>query len=178
MTGIYELPLGRGKHFGSSIPGALDKLVGGWQLNGIFQVQSGFPFSIGATDASGTGSVLQLERADLVGNPHMRDAVDPTRVFNRYAFAQPAAGTFGNSGRNILRGADLNNWDMSLFKNEHLTERFEMQIRAELFNAFNHTELGPFPGTSFSLDPSSSFGIYQSTQHDARVIQLALKLIF
>jgi len=108
----------------------------------------------------------------------MPDPVDPKRVFNRYAFAQPAAGTFGNSGRNILRGADLNNWDMSLFKNEHLTERLNMQIRAELFNAFNHTELGPFPGTSFNLAPSSSFAIYQSTQHDARVIQLALKLIF
>ena len=178
VTGIYELPFGRGKQFGSQMAPALDKVLGGWQLNGIFQVQSGFPFTINATDASGTGSVLQLSRADLVGNPHAPDPVDPTRVFNRYAFAQPAAGTFGNSGHNILRGVGLNNWDMSLFKNEHLTERFVMQIRAELFNAFNHTELGPFPGYSFSLDPASTFALYTSTQHDPRIIQMALKLIF
>jgi hypothetical protein len=176
FSGIYELPFGRGKQFGSSMSPALDKLLGGWQFNTIFQIQSGFPFSIGAVDASGTAS--NFARANLVGNPHSSDPVDPKRVFNRYAFAQPAAGTFGDSGRNILRGADLNNWDMSLFKNEHLTERVNMQIRAELFNAFNHTQFGPFPGTSFNLSPASSFGVYESTQHDARVIQLALKLIF
>jgi hypothetical protein len=178
VSGTYELPFGRGKQFGSQMAPALDKVLGGWQLNGIFQIQSGFPFTIAANDASGTGSLLQLSRADLVGNPHARDPVDPSRVFNRYAFAQPAAGTFGDSRRNILRGAGLNNFDMSIFKNEHLTERLVMQIRAELFNAFNHTQLGPFPGSAFSLDPSSSFGIYTSTQHDARIIQLGLKLVF
>jgi hypothetical protein len=178
FTGIYELPFGRGKQFGSQMAPALDKVLGGWQLNGIFQLQTGFPFTVSAVDNSGTGAVLQQSRANLVGNPHSADTVDPNRVFNRYAFAEPAAGTFGNSARNMLRGDGLNNWDMSLFKNEHLTEKVELQIRAELFNAFNHTQLGPFPGNSFSLDPTSSFGVYESTQHDARVIQLALKLIF
>lgn len=178
FTGIYELPFGRGKQFGSQMAPALDKVLGGWQLNGIFQLQTGFPFTVSAVDNSGTGAVLQQSRANLIGNPHSADTVDPNRVFNRYAFAEPAAGTFGNSARNMLRGDGLNNWDMSLFKNEHLTEKVELQIRAELFNAFNHTQLGPFPGNSFSLDPTSSFGVYESTQHDARVIQLALKLIF
>jgi hypothetical protein len=178
ISGIYELPFGRGKQFGSQMAPALDRVLGGWQLNGIFQVQSGFPFTISATDVSGTNEVLQQSRADLVGNPHAVDPVDPTRVFNRYAFAQPAAGTFGNSGKNILRGAGLNNWDLSLFKNNHLTERFNLQFRAELFNAFNHTQFGPFPGNNFSLDPNSSFAVYTSTQEEARIIQLALKLIF
>lgn len=177
LTGIYELPFGRGKQFGSQMAPALDKVLGGWQLNGIYQIQSGFPFSIGAVDVSGTSS-SSFPRADLVGNPHAVDPVDSSRVFNRYAFAQPATGTFGNSGRNILRGADLNNLDLSLFKNTHLSERFNLQFRAELFNALNHTELGPFPGTGFSLDPGVSFGAYTGIQHEARIIQLALKLIF
>jgi hypothetical protein len=177
FSGIYELPFGRGKQFGSQMAPALDRVLGGWQLNSLYQVQSGYPFNIVATDASGMGQGGEA-RADLVGNPHAPDPVDPARVFNRYAFAQPKAGTFGDSGRNILRGKGLNNWDLSLFKNNHLTERFNMQFRAELFNAFNHTQLGPFPGYGFSLDPNSSFGVYLSTQHDARVIQLALRLIF
>ena len=67
VTGIYELPFGRGKQFGSQMAPALDKVLGGWQLNGIFQIQSGFPFSIGATDASGTGTVLQLDARQLGG---------------------------------------------------------------------------------------------------------------
>jgi hypothetical protein len=177
LSGIYELPFGRGERFGSAIAPALDKLLGGWQLNGIYQIQSGFPFSIYAVDVSGTNSSA-FPRADVVGNPHASDLVDPTRVFNRYAFAQPAAGTFGNSGRNILRGDGLNNVDLSLFKNERLSERFTLQFRTEWFNAFNHTQFGPFPGTSFSVDPSVAFGKYLSTQHDARIIQMALKLIF
>ena len=90
----------------------------------------------------------------------------------------PQPGRLAIPGATSCAAPTSNNWDMSLFKNEHLTERLNMQIRAELFNAFNHTELGPFPGTGFNLAPSSSFAIYQSTQHDARVIQLALKLIF
>lgn len=177
VSGIYELPFGRGKRFGTSMPSGLNKMLGGWQLNSIFQIQSGYPFSIGAVDVSGTNSSA-FPRANLVGNPHAPDPVDPTRVFNRYAFAQPAPGTFGNSGRNILRGAGLNNWDISLFKNTSLSERFNLQFRAEFFNAFNHTQFGPFPGNFFSLDPNSSFGVYRSTQHAARIIELALKLSF
>jgi hypothetical protein len=177
VSTVYELPFGRGKQFGSSMPSAFDKLLGGWQLNGIFQIQSGFPFSIGAVDLSGTAS-SSFMRANLVGNPHSADPVDPTRAFNRYAFAQPAAGTFGNSGRNILRGDHLNNWDLSFFKNNHLTERLNLQFRAEFFNVWNHTQKGPFPGTGFSLDPNSSFGVYLGTQHDPRIIQMSLKLIF
>jgi hypothetical protein len=72
----------------------------------------------------------------------------------------------------------LNNVDMSFFKNTPIRERINMQFRAEFFNALNHTQLGPFPGNGFSLDPQSSFGVYRTTQVDARVAQLALKLIF
>ena len=177
LSGIWEIPFGRGKRFGSSLSAVADGILGGWQINTIYQVQSGFPFSIKARDVSGTRSSF-FPRANLVGDPHTRDAEDPSRVFNRFAFAQPTEGTFGNSGRNILRGAGLNNVDFSLFKNLRISERVTAQIRGEFFNLLNHTQFGPFPGDQFSLDPGSRFGVYRSVQQDARIAQMGLKLIF
>lgn len=178
IDGIWELPFGRGKRFGSGGSSkALNAFIGGWQLNGLNQIQSGFPFSILATDLSGT-NFSPYFRADLVGNPNIPDPVDPRRAFNRFAFAQPAPYTFGNSGRNMLRGKGLNNMDLSLLKNTQVTEKVNLQFRTEFFNALNHTQLGPYPGYTFSLDPASSFGLYTTTQHDARVVQLALKVVF
>ena len=177
FSGIWELPFGRGKRFGASISPAADAILGGWQLNTIYQVQSGFPFSVTARDVSGTQSSY-FPRANLVGDAHATDREDPNRAFNRFAFEQPSEGTFGNSGRNILRGEGLNNVDLSFFKNARITEGLTAQIRAELFNAFNHTQFGPFPGTAFSLDATSQFGVYRSVQQDARIIQMGLKLIF
>ena len=177
FSGIWDLPFGRGKRFGSDLPAAADFILGGWQVNTIYQVQSGFPFSIKARDVSGTRSSY-FPRANVVGDPSTTDPDDPNRVFNRFAFAQPTEGTFGNSGRNIIRGEGLNNVDFSLFKNARITERVNAQIRAEFFNLFNHTQFGPFPGDSFSLDPASSFGVYRRVQQEARIIQIGLKFIF
>jgi hypothetical protein len=181
FSGIWELPFGRGKRFAHDVNGVVDKLVGGWQLNGLYQIQSGFPYSVYANDASGTGAAVA--RADLVGDPYAKDSSDPNlhnprRAFNRFAFAQPQAGTFGNSARNLLRGAGLNNVDFSVFKNTLLTERLRMQFRAEFFNVFNHTQFGTHPDVNFSLDPNSTFGLYGGLQHDPRVIQFALKFLF
>lgn len=177
FSGIWELPFGRGRLFGSRMNPVADRILGGWQLNAIYQIQSGFPFSVGARDVSGTRSSF-FPRADLVGDPHAADREDSARVFNRFAFEQPGEGTFGNSGRNILRGEGLNNIDFSLFKNADITERLRIQIRAEFFNLLNHTQFGPFPGSSFSLDPNSQFGVYRSIQQEARIVQLGLKFIF
>ena len=177
FSAIWELPFGRGKRFGSGMPAVADGILGGWQVNTIYQVQSGFPYSIKARDVSGTRS-SSFPRANLVGDPNGRDSEDPDRVFNRFAFAQPGEGTFGNSGRNILRGDGVNNVDFSLFKNLRVTERVTAQIRAEFFNLLNHTQFGPFPGDSFSLDPQSQFGVYRRTLQEARIIQLGLKFIF
>ena len=177
FSAIWELPFGRGQRFGADMHPVADRILGGWQVNTIYQVQSGFPYSIRARDVSGTRSSF-FPRANLVGDPHGRDAEDPEREFNRFAFGQPGEGTFGNSGRNILRGEGLNNVDFSLFKNARLTERVTLQVRAELFNLLNHTQFGPFPGSSFSLDPNSQFGVYRGVLQEARIIQMGLKFIF
>jgi hypothetical protein len=175
FSGIYELPFGRGKRFGSNLTGVADKLIRGWQANGLYQIQSGFPFSVVASDVSGTGP-YHANRANLVGNPYMPDPTDPTRAFNRSAFTQPIAGTFGNSGVGILQGKGVNNLDFSLFKNTQVSERLNIQFRAETFNLWNHTQLGPNPGGSVA--GPASFGVYTSLQHAPRIVQLALKLIF
>jgi len=176
FSSIWDLPFGRGKRFAPGVRGPLGTLINGWQMNGIYQIQSGFPFSVKAVDASGTLSSA-FPRPNVVGDVHAPDP-DPSRVFNRFAFAQPSAGTFGNAGRNILRGARLNNLDLSFFKNTRLTEKVNLQFRAEFFNFPNHTQLGPYPGGTFNLLPTAQFGAYTTTQTDARVFQAALKLIF
>jgi hypothetical protein len=176
LTGIWDLPFGRNRAFAANLSHAADLVISGWQLNGIYQTRSGFPYQIAALDASGTISLNP--RADIIGDPHLKDPVDPSRAFNRYAFAQPQAGTFGNSSANLLRGRGINNTDFSVFKNTYLRESLNLQLRAEAFNVFNHTQIGPFPGNEFSLDPASSFGVYSSLSEQARILQLAVKVLF
>jgi hypothetical protein len=125
-----------------------------------------------------SGTISENPRADVLGNPRTKDPTDPTRAFNRYAFAQPAANTFGNSRIDAVRAVGLSNTDISLFKETHFHERFSFQLRADAYNIFNNAQIGPYPGNQFSLDPSSSFGVYQSLQHEARIPQLAGRLVF
>jgi len=176
ISATYELPFGRGNHFGSGLSGVADKLTRGWQANGIYQIQSGFWYPISAVDESETEGTYNSFRADLVGNPHAPDRIDPTRAFNRSAFAQPAVGYFGDLGNDTMNGKGINNFDFSLFKNTFVSERFNVQFRAEFFNLWNHTQLGPFPGSSISNE--AALGVYTTIQHAPRVAQMAIKLIF
>lgn len=175
-SGTWELPFGRNRAFANHLPYAADLVIGGWQINGIYNYRSGFPFQITAPDFSGTHS--GHTRANIIGNPHAPDPVDPHRAFNRYAFAQPDKYTFGNSGVDVLRGKGLSNADMSLFKNTYIHENLNLQLRAEAFNVFNRAQIGPFPGSGFNLDPAAAFGLYRGIQHQPRILQLAAKIIF
>jgi hypothetical protein len=170
---IYELPFGRGKKFLEDVSGFTGWLVGGWQSNAIVQWQTGYPLSaLWLGDRSQTGSALQ--RPDVEGDPNLpRDQRSPLRWFKTTAFAPNPVGTFGNSGRDIIRGPGLATVDFSLFKNTSLTERFNLQFRAELFNLLNHTNFGP-PG-NFIDGPN--FGVVTSS-NPARQIQFAVKLLY
>ncbi len=123
---------------------------------------------------SGVGS----DRADYIGGPVMLDPNRPhgqliAQYFNTAAFATNAIGTFGNSGKNILRGPGFFDTDLALLKNTKITERFNVQFRAEFFNAFNNVNFNN-PNTNLS---SSSFGRITSAG-DPRILQFALKTIF
>lgn len=172
---LYQLPFGRGQRYLSNASGAMNHLVGGWQLNTIVTYGSGTPFSVAVgTDRSLTG--VNYQRADVVGpnNGNLpSDQRGPAQWFDTSAFALAPLGTFGNSGRNIVIGPPTNNMDFSVFKDFRITEGNQLQFRAEFFNVLNHTQ--------FNLpvaDPTApTFGQILSAK-PAREIQFALKFTF
>ena len=152
--------------------GAKNAAVGGWQVNGIYTWQHGFPLTITAADLGGLNDTFGTNRADLVGDPNSGDR-SVTHWFNTAAFAQPAAGALGNLGRNTERGPGVNNLDFALFKNFGMSHGVRLQFRFESFNFFNHTQ---FDGVSTNL-PDSTFGVVTSAR-PARINQFGMKLLF
>jgi hypothetical protein len=165
------------------------RLGDGWQVNTIATFQSGSPFTITTgTDASGTG--VRSDRPNLVGDPYA-GVVQPATVplslqyFNPAAFAQPAAGTFGNLERNALYGPGFKSVDLSVFKTTRLGGGASVQLRLECFNLFNTINWAN-PGASVSA--STSFGVITNTRNannapgigagEPRNVQLAAKIIF
>jgi carboxypeptidase family protein len=169
---VYNLPFGSGEKFAGDATGVKNAVVGGWQLNGIYTWQRGFPITIQAADLGGLNDTFGTNRADVVGDPGV-DERTVTRWFNTAAFAQPAPGALGTLGRNTERGPGVNNLDLALFKNFTLAREIRLQFRLESFNALNHTQ---FSGVSTNI-ASSNFGVVTSAR-PARINQLGLKLLF
>jgi hypothetical protein len=140
------------------------------------QANSGNPFSIRRNnDFAGVGPGSGNQFYDLVGDANIAttDFTDSAIWFNKDAFRQPAAGTFGKQPRNILRNPGFFTWDMGLRKNFPVTESQRLQLRLEVFNILNHPNWG-----SANADPTSgSFGRVTSKSGE-RNIQIALKYIF
>ena len=181
ISASYELPFGRGKHWLNQTTGIAEKLIGGWQMNGIVTLLSGFPFTpLVGSNRSGDGNVRNPDRPSV--NPSFAGPVvleSPNRWFNPNAFVLPTPGTFGNLGRGVLTGPGLATVDLSLFKNAALSERVSLQFRAESFNLFNRPNFGPPNSIVFSAGAvNSSAGIITSTTTTSRQIQFGLKLIF
>ncbi len=169
---VYNLPFGSGEKVASNAKGVKQAVVGGWQLNGIYTWQRGFPITITASDLGGLNDTFGTNRADLVGDPNDGDR-SVARWFNTAAFRQPAAGVLGSLGRNTERGPGVNNLDLALFKNFSLTHGMRVQFRLESFNALNHTQ---FNNVSTNLT-AANFGVVTSARA-ARINQLGLKLLF
>jgi carboxypeptidase family protein len=181
ISARYELPFGQGKLWLSNTGGFGDKLIGGWQLNGIARLMSGFPFTpqIGS-NRSGDGDTRNPDRPSL--NPSFQGPVlpqKPNQWFNPNAFLLPTVGTYGNLGRGTLSGPGLATVDLSLFKNTALSERVNLQFRAEIFNLLNRANFGtPNPIVFANNVISSSAGLVTGTATTSRQIQFGLKLIF
>jgi len=174
----YSLPVGKGQRYLAD-NGWVSALLTGWQTFGILTLQSGRPFTVALLpeiDNSGTGrSTLGFganDRPNLAGNPNLSSRT-PERWFNTSAFVFPAPGTFGNAGRNILTGPGYQNLNASLVKNTALTERLNLQLRAEAFNLFNHPNLN-LPDNFLG---SPTFGRISSAR-EPRHIQFGVKLLF
>ncbi len=173
ISAHYEFPF--------DAAGRLGKLIGGWQVNSITTLLSGFPFTpqIGA-NRSGDGNTRNPDRPDV--NPLFSGSVltrKQTQWFNPAAFSLPIARTWGNLGRGTLRGAGLETVDLSLIKTTPLTERVALQFRAEFFNALNHTNFGPPNSIVFAGQAiSPSAGLITTTATTSRQIQMGLKVTY
>jgi hypothetical protein len=185
---IYQLPVGRGKKFLGRSNRLVDEAVGGWQVQGITTFQTGFPYSIGATDTDGLlGSVFQ--RANFVSGCAIHsNLANKYQRLNPACFAQPAIGVYGDTKRNYLRQPGINNWDMGLSKSFLLTEQARFQFKFDTFNTFNHHQydvnVGGLAtggsGGGSSIDNGvgdATFGEITSTS-PARILQLSGKIIF
>ena len=165
----YDLPFGKGRAI--ELSGITGALFGGWRLAGIVGVGTGEPFSVGFTS---TTAGWPSSRADIVGDrsPSNRSIA---QWFNPAAFAVPAAFNFGNSGRNILFGPGYFTWDTSLTKNTAITDRLNLEFRAEFFNVLNHPTFG-LPATNISVP--SQVGRIASTANTPRDVQFGMRLSF
>ena len=171
--------------------------LGGWTVNGIYRLGSGFPINIrtGFNNARDANPEL-ADRPDLTpgfrsnptegttagcqGIPAGEKLGTPDRFFDPCAFLLPAAGTYGNLGRNTLIGHPRNNLDFTVVKTTALRERTNLEFRAEFFNLFNHPLFGPPNNTVFTTarTRSGNAGRIINTASDSRQIQFGLKLTF
>lgn len=144
-------------------------VLGGWQFNGVVTAQSGQPFTP-FTSQFDPFRNESFNRLNLVSDPNRN--IPAGLAYNPSAFVLPPVGTFGNSGRNIVRGAGYSTSDLSVFRNLVVSESFRLQIRAEASNAFNQVNFQG-PVTNQSTTP----GAFVATA-PARVVQLGLKMTF
>lgn len=170
---VWDLPFGRGRAIGGGLGGVMNQIVGGWQINGIAQFQTGFPITVRRTGdplAVGTDGAV---RPDVICNPNLpRGEQTLTHFFDTGCFVGPPD-RFGNAGRSTVRGPGTHLWDMAVFKNFPIRERATVQFRSEFFNAFNHPNWNA-PGRDLG---ASGFGVVSSAQ-DPRIIQFGLKVLF
>lgn len=172
FSNVWEVPR-------APVSGAADKVLNGWQLNAIVVWQSGFPFGISAgRDNALRGST---DRANFVGGDSAQLSNNRShsemiqKWFDTSKFVQNPIGTFGNSGRNILRGPRYFNTDFGLLKVTQVNQRIGFQFRAEAFNVFNNVNFR-LPNNNRA---SGQFGqITQVIDNNQRIIQLGVKVLF
>ncbi len=185
IYGIYDLPFGRARRWARD--GVLAAIAGGWQLNGVLSAMSGAPFTVGSSGASlnapgnaQTADQVRREVRILGGVGRGNSYFDPA------AFAAVSEVRFGTSGRNILRGPGIFNLDAGLFRKFSITERFQLQFRAEAFN-FTNTPAFNNPGASASAPTRNPDGSIRalngyteilSAEATERQFRFALRLSF
>lgn len=180
----YQLPFGKGKPWANNSR-LLDYTVGGWSFNGIVIIESGFPLFVYQTNAnSGIGAGEQ--RPNATGVAPTTSGSPESRLYtyiNPAAFTLAPQYTFGDVSRDIPSlGPGLANWDLSIFKDVTIKERFHSQFRLEAFNAFNTPNFNQpytlFQGTTSSGAAIGNFGKILSQANLSRELQLGIRLFF
>jgi hypothetical protein len=185
---VYDLPFGHGRAFAGSASGVLNQIIGNWQMTGVASAATGNYYTatdinnVSGGDCGGTVGYY-CSRPNLTGNPNSQPCVAGT-LFNTCAFADNTnLGTFGNAGRNIIRGPGYKTWDTSLVKQFAINENKHFEFRAEFFNVLNHVNylFGQFGAISAEPTPlelgQNGFGLPLAARAP-RQIQVALKFYF
>lgn len=178
----WELPMGRNQPWFNRANAAENLLVSGWVTSGIVTLSSGTWFTVTDANANFANSDGQ-QRPDVVPGVKATDKpCVPGTSFNTCAFQDPAPGSFGDVGLNTLKGPGVMEWDPAVVKNFTLGESRRVEFRAELYNAFNHTNFqfaasGPQNGINSTVLGTSSFG-YVTAARSPRQVQFALKFYY
>jgi hypothetical protein len=182
---IYELPFGKGKAFGSDWNGAVNAILGNWEVTVIEKATTGFPVFVVANNGSGVNfenNGNSLIRPNQICNPILSNP-SINEWFNTSCFVDPPAGELGNASRTPLSGPGFVNSDFSAIKHFLLPWREGMRLdfRAEFFNLFNHPQFGTPGGSTCAACPqldTPGFGSIDTTVNNPRLVQIALKLLF
>ena len=175
LSGVWDLPIGKGKALLGDHAGVLTALVSDWRVSWLWQAQTGFPFTIGQS-GNQSGTFGGGERAQLLcPSSQAQGQRQRTSWFDKSCFGLSPLGTFGNSGRNMMRYAGQDNVDFSLVRSFPFAEKRYVEFRGELFNALNHTQFGLTGGVGTNVSAPASFGVYTAAQ-PSRVAQLALRI--
>ncbi len=195
----YMLPFGRGHALAGTAGDLTDKFIGGWQISGITDAQTGQPFSVSYT-AAGSPIGLVSGRANQVGNPFQSGtiAANPsctppagntktkTQWFNPCAFQVPSTyvsngvtyAAYGTSGYDMLRGPRFQDWDMSLQKNIPWHDHYNLQLRADSFNVFNHPNFDTPNANISNSNKGTITGISGTPSYEQRTLEFAAKFNF
>jgi hypothetical protein len=173
---IYELPFGPGKRLANT-GGALGRIIGGWQLNGLTTFQTGTPLQI--SGGNGSGSFDGTGRPNWTGkNPTLSGPVTKrlNKFFDTSQFSFNAPFTFGSAPRLVptLFEPGIDDWAMSMIKNTTIFENIKVELRAEAFNTFNRVQFSP-PNTNIN---STAFGAVSGQQNSPRTMQFGARLKF
>lgn len=179
VSGVYELPFGKGKALLADLRGVANHVIGGWQVNTVTTLQSGVPLQV-----RGANNFTGINWPNVAGDPELpRSERSPDRWFNTSVFQNPPDWTLGNAPRTLpnVRGPGIFDMALSLFKTFALREGTKLEFRAEAFNALNWVNYND-PNQSFSPDrqgvnSNPNFGRILGAR-DARRIQLGLRLAF
>ncbi|MGA7379595.1 MAG: TonB-dependent receptor [Terriglobales bacterium] len=186
----YALPFGSGKRFAGNVSGALNQLIGNWQLAGITSASTGNWFTVSDpfvnssnTDCGGTVA-FNCARPNVIGNPNGKPCVAGT-FYNTCAFTSDLVqGTFGDEGRNVVRGPGYQDWDLSISKSFPINENKRFEFRTDFFNIWNHTNFLTGPtGSDGQFEPvavelgTAQMGFPQAAR-DPRLVQFSLKFLF
>ncbi len=169
----YDFPMGKGHSFAPS--GMAGRLVSGWSMSGILTLQSGMPFPITQATNFNAFAGFGVQRPNEVASPVLPSGQrSASAYFNTAAFTVAPQFTLGNISRNPVRGPGYQDFDIAVVKNSVLTERCNIDFRAEFFNLANTPALGQPAGVL----GNPGFGSITTTASDPRVIQFGLKFNF